>query len=468
MKNNILVILIISLFINQIKSANCPVGTETNTAGQVDDLGNPANCVNCQKNFYYNNAAAFVPGASTCTPCPQKKDAGAQPNPPATANLVTQCNVKCPAGTAIAGGATDYAAIITECVNCRINFYNENAPNFNAGASTCTACPVNRVGGALNAGNAATIVAQCNVACPTGTALDDGVTTDYVRSFTECVKCRVNFYYNGNNGNTPFNPGKSQCTPCPAIKPANVAQATLGNDATITAQCNVACPDGTISAAGVNNWVAQNTECTNCAPNFYNNNVPNFNPGNSTCLPCPANKDYGAEATAGGAATLAKQCNIACPDGTAIASGATNYVALQTECLNCAANFYFDGNNFQAGSSRCKACPANKVQGAVATAGGTATLIAQCALECPAGTVLTDGTTSTYKQAASECVKCAANFYTTKQTDWVAGIDTCTSCNKKLTSGAEANLPESAKKSIQCDFANFLSISLLLISYYLL
>nr|QNH91380.1 putative immobilization antigen isoform [Ichthyophthirius multifiliis] len=403
MKYNILIILIISLFINQLRTqiTNCPAGSQTAAGAEtVAAAADIANCNMCKSGFYHVGNPAFDAGDANngqCTPCPKALQNG-QATAGNLATLVNQCDVRCPTGTVINGGAASYDNAPAQCANCAPNHYSIAPNNFQAGVSECTPCPVNlQAGAVLFIGGQATIARQCDVRCPTNTQISGGQTS-YVNASSECVNCQPNHYFGGPGS---FNAGTSACTACPA----------------------------------------------------------------------GGNKPDGAVAKAGNEALITTQCNVACPKGTVNADGASNWVAASTDCANCGANYYYSGNAFAAGNTECTACPINK-DGSKLTAGSNAKLATQCKVECPAGTVIDDGTSSNYVNAIAECTKCAANFFQSKTTGMVAGTDGCTECTKKLTTGAQAKLLAEATQKVQCasssTFAKFLSISLLFISFYLL
>nr|QNH91378.1 putative immobilization antigen isoform [Ichthyophthirius multifiliis] len=420
MKYNILIILIISLFINELRALNCPAGTQTQ-AGLFED-GDLANCTHCRANFYYNGGN------------PAGDAVGAQAFTPGAANATGQC----------------------------------------------VACQVNREGSAGTQGAATNLATQCSVACPAGTAVADGQTLNFALSVTQCTHCRANFYYNGGNpagdavGAQAFTPGAAnatgQCVACQVNREGSVG--TQGAAANLATQCSVACPAGTAVADGQTlNFALSVTQCTHCRANFYYNGDANFVAGTNQCTACPVGANKGADAAAaqGNAAKIKTQCNVLCPTGTSNANGDTFWTAAITDCVNCAANFYFNGA-FNAGTSQCIQCPVSKANPATAP-GGSASLSTQCNSACPTGTVLDDGTTTNYTTQANQCTKCAVNFFASKTTGFVAGTDTCTECTKKLTSGATAKVFAEATQKIQCaatTFAKFLSISLLFVSFYLL
>nr|QNH91381.1 putative immobilization antigen isoform [Ichthyophthirius multifiliis] len=401
MKYNILIILIISLFVNQLRAVNCPPGSQTaDGSDQVVANANLVDCTMCKINYYYARpgGANFVAGnaaTGVCTQCPNNRQNG-QATLGNDSTLAVQCDVSCPAGTAINTGATSFVNLINECVNCAANFYHATAGVFQAGVTTCEKCPVNLNAGPSTAGDAANIATQCDVRCPenTETAL---AATSYVNASSECANCRANTYYGGQGA---FQPGTSTCTTCPqGGQKANGAVATQGSNAKITAQCNVSCPTNTVNANGDPFWTT-----------------------------------------------------------------------VVTDCLNCAADHYFSDAAFNPGVSQCKKCPVSKATPTTA-AGSSASIITQCNVQCPAGTVLDDGSKNTFVTLASECTKCAANYYISKTSGFAAGTDTCTECTKKLTSGATAKPLAEANQKAQCassTFAKFLSISLIFISFYLL
>ncbi|EGR32503.1 immobilization antigen isoform, putative [Ichthyophthirius multifiliis] len=289
------------------------------------------------------------------------------------------------------------------------------------------------------------------LACPVGTQTAAGAQQD--DAIINCNHCKANFYYKSVDG-TPFNAGASVCTPCSKNKAADDVPppaAALGADATIVNQCNVSCPAGTTIANQSTNYVNAATECIKCAANFYYSGPNAFIAGTSICTPCPENgkKDFQlAISNKGDNATINIQCNVQCPYGTVSATGEYYWVQAKTDCVNCDVNFYFIGDAFIAGTNKCLECPSNKAQG-VATAGSIATIILQCSLDCPDGTVLNDGKTTKYVADSKECVKCAANYYNQKRLGWLAGTDICIACNIKLTSGATAKLPSDATQATQ-------------------
>ncbi|EGR32844.1 immobilization antigen isoform, putative [Ichthyophthirius multifiliis] len=281
--------------------------------------------------------------------------------------------------------------------------------------------------------------------CPNGTETNVANQRDDGGNPTNCVNCRVNFYFNGVPAT--FNPGVSQCMPCIDIKTED-AQANSGRIATLTLQCKSDCPDGTQTALGNTNYLAQRQECSFCQANHYFYSEINvFRAGGDGCDACPVRKTSGAEAIAGINASLAQQCDVTCPDGTVTATGSTSFVQDRIECVNCAKH--------------------NKAD--------LAKIDLQCEIKCPAGTVLLNGITTNFSNNVSECVKCAANFYTTKQNGWVAGTDICVPCSNILTSGAEANFPATANQEKQCRitgaakvFSQFIQFSLIFIYLYFL
>ncbi|EGR32842.1 immobilization antigen isoform, putative [Ichthyophthirius multifiliis] len=303
--------------------------------------------------------------------------------------------------------------------------------------------------------------------CPYGTETDIAGQRNNRGNIANCVNCRANYYFNGSSAN--FIPGVSQCGRCTYSKTVG-AQANPGRIATLALQCDDNCPDGTQTALGKTKYVAQKQECSFCKANYYYETTKDFVflLGFSRCDVCPVKKASGSQATAGTNASIVKQCDVACPAGTATAYGATSYVQNKNECTYCDANFYYKYTNFNPGYSTCSACPIKKTLDAKHTQGDNAKIDVQCDVACPVGTVTFNGKTTNFENDKSECVKCAANFYTRKQNGWIAGTDICIPCPNILISGAQANYPIFASQAKQCKvvFSQFLSFSLLFIYIY--
>nr|QNH91379.1 putative immobilization antigen isoform [Ichthyophthirius multifiliis] len=431
MKYNILIILIISLFINQLQAINCPAGTQD--VNGSDNVGAVANCTHCKPNFFYNGSAAL----------------------------------------GVARGNTPFS------------------PGTDDNTGRCIACQMRLAAPVSTRGQDADLATQCSRSCPAGTVLDDGNTETFQLTATECVKCKLSFFYNGSaalgvaRGNTPFSPGTDdntgRCIACQIPLAAPVS--TRGQDADLATQCSRSCPAGTVLDDGnTETFQLTATECVKCKLSFFYNGgavrgavrgntpfAPGVNNNTGQCLACLVPK-AAPVSTRGQDADLATQCSIpACPVGTVLADGTTaNYAERIAECTNCAADYYSTGA-FVAGTSQCTKCLKSKATPS-SSAGTNANIATQCDVSCPSGTVLDDGTKSTYAALASECTKCGPNFYTTKNTGFVAGTDSCTECTKKLSSGATAKSFAEATQKVQCagNFAKFLSISLLFISFYLL
>ncbi|EGR31569.1 immobilization antigen isoform, putative [Ichthyophthirius multifiliis] len=294
--------------------------------------------------------------------------------------------------------------------------------------------------------------------CPEGTETNVSGVDDDQGNPANCVNCQPDYYFNGDN----FIPGVSECEEC-QISKAEGTQANPGGIATLALQCDINCPAGTQTENGETVYVAQKQECNFCKADHYNIfDKDDFEPGDYFCEECSIKKTSGSQATIGFEAQIEKQCNIACPTGTTTETAETNYKIHENECINCNVNFYFDSNEFLDGVSTCKPCPVKKIIGAVRTQ-------VQCDVQCPDGTVVKDGKT-TFENEKSECVKCAPNFYTAKQEEWIAGIDICFPCSNILIQGAQANYPSVATQATQCrgTFSQFLTFSLLFIYLYFL
>ncbi|EGR27691.1 immobilization antigen isoform, putative [Ichthyophthirius multifiliis] len=301
--------------------------------------------------------------------------------------------------------------------------------------------------------------------CLQGTETNVAGEDDSLGDLANCVNCKPDYYFNGNN----FIPGVSECEECP-IPNLEGGQANEGGIATLAVQCDINCPDGTQTENGDTFYIAQKEECSFCqADYFFIIDEIDFQPGESVCYQCSINKASGSQATLGSEATSEKQCNVVCPTGTTTEIGDSNYQYEETECVYCNSNFYFDSNDFLAGTSTCKPCPVKKIVGSIHTVGSNAKKDVQCEVKCPAGTVVQDGK-ATFENDKSECVKCAPNFYTAKPQSWVAGIDKCFPCPNILIQGAQANYPASASLATQCRvvFSQFLKFSLLFIYFYFL
>ncbi|EGR34780.1 immobilization antigen variant b protein, putative [Ichthyophthirius multifiliis] len=458
MKFNILIILIISLFINELRAVNCPNGAAI-ANGQSDTGAADINtCTHCQKHFYFNGgnpagqapgAAQFNPGVSQCIAC-QVHKADSQHRQGGDANLAAQCSNLCPAGTAVEDGQPTFTQSLSQCVNCKANFYfnggnptgqapgagqfdptqlivnpdnNPEVPNVSGPNGQCVACQVNKSDSQLRPGAQANLATQCNNECPTGTAIQDGAIFIYTQSISQCTFCKVDFYFNGGNPSAQ-NPGNGQFTP---------GQLIVNPDAATVAQ------------------------------------IPMVPGPNSKCVACESKKTN-SQSRSGLEANLAAQCGTECPAGTLVTDGVTpTYTVSLSQCVNCKAGFY-QNSNFEAGKSQCNKCAVSKT-GSASVPGNSATSATQCQNDCPAGTVVDDGTSTNFVALASECTKCQANFYASKTSGFAAGTDTCTECSKKLTSGATAKLYAEATQKAQCassTFAKFLSMSLIFISFYLL
>ncbi|EGR27693.1 immobilization antigen isoform, putative [Ichthyophthirius multifiliis] len=305
------------------------------------------------------------------------------------------------------------------------------------------------------------IAIKCNIGTETNIAGDD----DNRGDIANCVNCRANYYYNGDN----FIPGVSQCEKCPISKKVG-ARPNAGGNARLVLQCDINCPTGTQTEQGNTTYVAQREEYNFCKVNhYYQTKGLFFQPGVDSCNKCSVQKTSDSEATLGRNASLAKQCDVSCPTGTSTKTGSTSYVSYKYECVNCKANFYYNSFGFQPGESSCEPCQNKKKIGAKETEGLNAKIDIQCDAECPTGTVVYDGD-ATYKSDKSDCVKCAPYYYTTKQKDWVAGIDACIPCPKIENKGSKANYPQFATQSTQCNgaFSQFFTFSLLFIYLYIL
>ncbi|EGR27694.1 immobilization antigen isoform, putative [Ichthyophthirius multifiliis] len=301
--------------------------------------------------------------------------------------------------------------------------------------------------------------------CPKGTETNVSGDDDNQGNPVNCVNCKPDYYYNGDN----FDPGVSECEVCPIPKQED-AIANPARFAVLSVQCDINCPYGTQTEHGQTVYVQQAEECNFCKDNhFYEFFGLPFEPGMSHCEECSIKKVNGSLSALGSDALQYKQCITTCPTGTVTYDGVTNFDLFSWQCVSCNYNFYFDQNEFLPGISTCKPCPVKKIIGAVYNKAEFAKKEIQCDVECPAGTVVKDGKT-TFENKKSECVKCAPNFYTEKQEDWVAGIDICFPCPNILIQGAQANYASFATHAVQCKgaFSQFLTFSLIFIYLYFL
>ncbi|EGR34280.1 immobilization antigen isoform, putative [Ichthyophthirius multifiliis] len=305
MQKIIQISLIISLFINQFNFLPCPEGTETNVAGIDDDSGNPANCVNCKIDYYFNGDN-FIPGVSVCKECQILKYEGEQANPGGIATLAVQCDINCPYGTQTENGQTFYIAQKQECNFCKADYYYFIEINdFEPGDSYCDICQIKKTSGSLaTIGYEATSEKQCIVTCPTGTVSMHGETNFYNEK-KECNRCNIHFYFDSDN----FIDGESTCKPCPVKKIIGGVR-NLGKNAKKDVQCEVQCPSGTVVQDGKATFENDKSECVKCAPNFYTAKPQSWVAGIDICFPCPNILIQGAKANYGTSASMATQCRV--------------------------------------------------------------------------------------------------------------------------------------------------------------
>ncbi|EGR26990.1 immobilization antigen isoform, putative [Ichthyophthirius multifiliis] len=164
---------------------------------------------------------------------------------------------------------------------------------------------------------------------------------------------------------------------------------------------------------------------------------------------------------------------VKCPAGSQTDAGSDQVAAENNlpECTKCKLNFYYAGASPLAAGNAvngiCTQCPQNKID-SVATLGSEATIAKQCDISCPPGTVLDDGVIQNYVKSPAECTKCLPNYFQSVENNQIVEAKTCAECSYKLPSGAQARIITEATRKVQCGVAQFLSISLLFISFYLL
>ncbi|EAR91465.2 immobilization antigen (macronuclear) [Tetrahymena thermophila SB210] len=269
----------------------------------------------CYCNACYYGTSADVAGVGYCQQCPTGTNSPASTT---SGTLITSCTCNDTNSTLKSDNSG--------CV-CKANFYG--TPNPTAGGATgCTACPT---GTASVTGSTAVTSCACN-----------DINAALKADNSACL-CKANFY------GTPTTFGASRCTACPSgtISVAGSTDksyctcpdvnASLNSATPPACQCNanfygtpttsdasgcIACPTGTISAAGSTTKYSCTCPDTNaslnfaippvcqCNPNFYG--IPTTS-GASGCTICP----LGQTAPAGSVINI---CKVALVSSTYILS----------------------------------------------------------------------------------------------------------------------------------------------------
>lgn len=184
-----------------------------------------------------------------------------------------------------------------------------------------------------------------------------------------------------------------ECTACPVLtgKAADVVSIRAAQQQSVCSNCHSSCRTC---------FGTQANECTSCK-------AGSFLTGSSTCSPCDGGRGKVADLVIpSGSTTSNAACDIQCHKSCNQCSG-----PLATDCVSCAAGFWFQGGGV------CTQCDAGKGKAADATIPSgpvdkTACMNSQCHASC---LICKTGTTS------GDCVKCAAGYF-------MAPDNTCTMC----------------------------------------
>ena len=337
-------------------------------------------CLLCQKGYYLS-------AANTCSMCAGGSGKTADTTTP-TITTGSACDVTCHPSC-----HTCETNLAVGCVNCNSGFWWSG--------SGCTAC----ANGKTKARDASyqvaatTETAACTLSCDTGCQICSGNPTP------NCDYCAAAFFYSATGVCTPCNAGRG--------KPADTGAASTTIEGTA---CN-ACHESCSSCSGLTA-----TTCIKCSAGHYLS-------ASGVCSMCPTGKGKIADAvalTAPSTDSGTTECGLTCHSSCRTCSGTS-----ETECISCAAGFYF------AGSGRCTQCASGKGR-AQDTTVQTAVLAAEaCDITCHNSCELCSSI------AQTSCIMCKAGHF-------LSATGTCTLCNQGKGKATDTTIPTVTTSEAAC------------------